>query len=234
MNRARALQIAALIFITATIQATASAQRKKDSKQPPQEQCAVAQAPVLRGFRLGMLLPEVKGALEDASLFDSKISGTNNVGSRAVRLQGSELKGDNAEGVDDVDLVFVDERLSYVKVNFNSAMRWDSAEDFFARMSETLGLPKPSAEESVRGSNQRNQKYTFECRTFSVTFSYAFGVSPSVAISNTVAQRLVGTRRENSDEGEIKRINITPKSGTGEPQPRPRDPQPTDNPLPPE
>jgi hypothetical protein len=157
------------------------------------------------------------------------------VGSRAVRLMGSELKGDNAEGVDDVDLVFVDERLSYIKVNFNGAMRWDNAEDFFARMSETLGLPKPSVDEQGRGSNQRNQKYTFECRTFSVTFSYSFGVSPSVAISNTLAQKLVGTRRENSDEGDVRKINITPSSGpAGQPQPRPRDPQPTDNPLPPE
>jgi hypothetical protein len=233
MNRARALQIAALILITFTAFSSAYAQKKKEAQQP-QEQCAVAQAPAMRGFRLGMLLPEVKGALEDASLFDSKISGTNNVGSRAVRLQGSELKGDNAEGVDDVDLVFVDERLTYIKVNFNGAMRWDNAEDFFARMSETLGLPKPSLDDRGRGSNQRNQKYTFECRTFSVTFSYSFGVTPSVAISNTAAQRLVGTRRENSDEGDIKSISITPRSGTGQPQPRPRDPQPTDNPLPPE
>ncbi len=233
MNRARVLQIAAVIFITATAFASASAQKKKEAQQP-QEQCAVAQAPAMRGFRLGMLLPEVKGALEDSSLFDSKISGNNSVGSRAVRIEGSELKGDKAEGVDDVDLIFVDERLAYIKVNFNGAMRWDSAEDFFARMSETLGLPKPSGEERGRGSNQRNQKYTFECRAFAVTFSYSFGVSPSVAISNTAAQKLVGTRRDKTDEGDVRTINITPSSGTGQPRPRPRDPQPTDNPLPPE
>src|ERR671938_1774113 len=144
MNRSGPLQI--VLFIMALAITPALAQKpKKEAKQsgPP---CPVERAPALRGFRLGMPLMDVKGALEDASLFDSKISGGNSVGSRAVRLQGSELKGDNAEGVDDVDLVFVDDRLAHIKVNFNSAMRWDSASDFFARMSETLGLPKPSVE----------------------------------------------------------------------------------------
>lgn len=230
MNRSRSLQIIAVLFITALVFTDAHAQKKKETAQ--QAQCPVGKAPAMRGFQLGMLLTDVKGALEDASLFDSKISGGNSVGSRAVRIQGSELKGDNAEGVDDVDLVFVDDRLSHIKVNFNSGMRWDSASDFFTRMSETLGLPKPSGEAQGRGSNQRNQKYTVECAAFSVTLAYSFGVTPSVAISDTRAQRLVGDRRERSDEGEVQRINITPT--TGDRQPRPRDPQPTSTPLPPE
>ncbi|MCA1558127.1 MAG: hypothetical protein LC731_06260, partial [Acidobacteria bacterium] len=158
MKRLRSLQI--LFFIAALSVTCAFAQKNKDKDSKSQAApCPVERAPVLRGFKLGMALMDVKGALEDASLFDSKISGSNSVGSRAVRLQGAELKGDNAEGVDDVDLIFVDDRLANIKVNFNSGMRWDSATDFFTRMSETLGLPKPSAEEA-RGSNQRNQKHT--------------------------------------------------------------------------
>lgn len=205
MKRLRSLQI--ILFVTMLCVTGALAQKKK--KDAPVLQCPLQQAPALRGFQLGMPLMDVKGALEDASLFDTKISGGNQVGSRAVRLQGSELKGDNAMGVDDVDLVFVDERLANFKVNFNSGMRWESAQDFFTRMSETLGLPKPVIEES-RGSNQRNQKYTVECATFSVTLAYAFGVTPSVAISDTGATRKVGDRREKSDEGDIRTINISP------------------------
>lgn len=208
MKRLRSLQI--ILFVTVLSLTGAFAQKKdkkKDAVQGPP--CPVQQAPSLRGFRLGMPLPEVKGALEDSSLFDAKMSTANNVGSRAVRIQGSELKGDNAEGVDDVDLIFVDNRLANIKVNFNSAMRWDSATDFFTRMSETLGLPKPSGEEA-RGANQRNQKYTVECSSFSVTLAYSFGVSPSVAISDTAAQKRVVDRRSKTDEGEIKTITISP------------------------
>lgn len=204
MKRVRSLQI--MMFIMALTVTCAFAQKKKEAAVV---QCPLQQAPPLRGFRLGMPLTDVKGALEDASLFDAKMSGGNKVGSRAVRLQGSELKGDNAEGVDDVDLVFVDDRLANIKVNFNSGMRWDSASDFFTRMSETLGLPKPSGEES-RGSNQRNQKHTVECAAFSVTLAYSFGVTPSVAISDTLAQRKVGDRRERNPDGEVRTIDLTP------------------------
>src|SRR5688500_9491648 len=94
MNRSRSLQVVAVLFITALVFTSAYAQKKKENAQ--QVQCPVSQAPAMRGFQLGMLLTDVKGALEDASLFDSKISGGNSVGSRAVRIQGSELKGDNA------------------------------------------------------------------------------------------------------------------------------------------
>ena len=202
------------VLIVAVITAIAApcvlAQKKKKTDEAQTEKCAVAQPPGLRGFRLGMPLSDVKGALEDSSLFDAKISTGNSVGSRAVRIQGSELKGDNAEGVDDVDLIFVDDRLANIKVNFNSGMRWDSADDFFARMSETLGLPKPSGDEAGRGSNQRNQKYTVECRAFSVTLAYSFGVSPNVTISDTMAKKTVGDRREKTDEGDIRTIRISP------------------------
>ena len=215
MKTLRSLQVA--LFILALCATAAFAQKKKDSKPSIASQCAVQQAPALRGFHLGMLVMDVKGALEDPSLFDSKISGNNSVGSRAIRIQGSELKGDNAEGVDDVDLVFVDERLANIKVNFNSGMRWDSATDFFTRMSETLGLPKPAGEADARGSNQRNQKYTIECGAFAVTLAYSFGVSPSVTVADTLAQKKVGDRRDKTDEGDVRKITITPR--TGNPQP---------------
>lgn len=208
MNRLRSLPLLLLIAMLSCTSVFAQKKKDKDAK-PAAAPCPVNQAPSIRGFKLGMLLTDVKGALEDSSLFDSKVSGNNSVGSRALRLQGAELKGDNAEGVDDVDLIFVDERLANVKVNFNSGMHWDSATDFFTRMSETLGLPAPSTEEA-RGSNQRNQKYTVECGTFSVTLAYSFGVSPSVSITDTLAQKKVTDRREKTDEGDVRSITISP------------------------
>lgn len=207
MKRLRPIAIALIILAAAS--ASVFAQKKSKKSSTEAAPCPVQRAPGMRGFSLGMHLTEVKGALEDASMFDSKISVGNSVGSRAIRIQGSELKGDNAEGVDDVDLVFVDDRLASVKVNFNSAMRWDNAQDFFTRMSESLGLPKPVDTEQA-ASSQRNQKYVFECTAFSVTLAYAFGVSPSVAIADVLALKGVGQRREKTDEGEIREIRINP------------------------
>jgi hypothetical protein len=219
MKCLRSLQVALFIMSLCVTGAFAQKKKKDEAKPAVSPQCPVQQAPAVRGFRLGMLVTDVKGALEDSSLFDAKLSGGNSVGSRAIRIQGSELKGDNAEGVDDVDLVFVDERLANIKINFNSGMRWDSAQDFFGRMSETLGLPKPAADAEARGSNQRNQKYTVECGAFSVTLAYSFGVSPYVSVSDTLAQRKVGDRREKTDEGDVRKITVTPR--TGNPQPPP-------------
>lgn len=217
MLLSRSLKIIFIILVAAV--PCALGQKAKAQKGPP---CPVNRVPEMRGFRLGMPLTEVKGALEDASLFDSKISGGNKVGSRAVRVLGSELKGDNAEGVDDVDLVFVDDRLASMKINFNSAMRWEGAQDFFARTSESLGIPKPVGEEA---SNQRNQKYVFECQTFSVTLAYAFGVSPSVAITDMGAQRTIGERYEKNPDGETREIFISPGRPTQTKRPPPPPPR---------
>lgn len=188
-------------------------------KQPPP--CAVTDAPALRGFRLGMTVFEVRKMVEDPPLFDSKISAVNAVKTRAVRLSGAELKGENGEGVDDVDLTFADERLAIIRITYNSATRFENSQDFFARVSESMGLPKPSDKESTRGTRRGNEKYTVECVGFNVTLAYSFGVSPSVTLANSAAQKAVKDRREKEGEGDVRVIDLTP---TGRPpkQRRPR------------
>lgn len=231
MKPLRTFSLIALITATTFTCALAQKKQKSEAATPQAQPCALAKVPVLRGLSLGMQLLEVKGALEDPSVLDSRISTKNSVGSRALRIEGSELKGDNAEGVDDVNLIFTDNRLSYIKVNFNGGMHWDGAEDFFTRMSETLKLPKPSGDAGERGSNQRNQKYTIECSAFSVTLAYSFGVNPSVIISDTLAQKRVGDRRAQTDEGDVRTIDLTPGMRNPQPQRTP-DPTPPDTRLP--
>jgi hypothetical protein len=183
--------------------------------------CVLKQAPGLQGFRLGMTLAEVKAKLEDSSLFDSKISTGNTLGSRAVNINASELKPEYAESVEGVYLGFVDDRLALIKVTYNGAERWNGSDDFFARESEGLGLPKPTGPHSLQGG-RGNQRYVVECGEFTATLAYSFGVSPSVAVSNTKAQKMVDRRVEKDDTGTRKvNIGIRGPGGTSTPQPPP-------------
>jgi hypothetical protein len=169
--------------------------------QPTQQpaSCALKQAPALQGLRLGMTALEVKKSLADASMFDSRRSAANTVKSSAVNISASELSEENGVGVENIYLTFVDERVALIKVTYNSAMRWDGSQDFFARVSETLGLPKPAGTDSIYGSGG-NERYVVSCNEFRAVLAYAFGVSPNVTVSNTLARQAVDKRRDREDE----------------------------------
>ncbi len=177
-------------------------------QQPPT--CPLKQAPEFNGFQLGMGQPEVKDKLADTSLFDSKFSTGSKTGAEAIRISGAELKDEYVEGVDDVNLTFVDKRLAVIKLTYHSgAGNWLGAQDFFKQLSEKMGLPQPSASNSAGGRG--GEKYRVDCIGFNVTLAYSFGVSPSVTIADAEAQKLVNERSEKNPDGEVKDIRITPK-----------------------
>jgi len=169
--------------------------------------CTLSQAPELSGFRLGMSQTELIDLLEDASSLDSKLSaGKNVIKTEAINITGAELKEKYAEGVDNVNLSFVDGKLFIIKVTYHGGINWSSQEDFITGVSEKLSLPKPSG--SLRGRG--NEKYKVECRKFTATLAYAFGVSPNVTISDKAAQKMVEERYKQNPEGEIREIKIGP------------------------
>lgn len=157
--------------------------------------CALKQAPELVGFRLGMSPAEVKESLADSSMFDSRMSSNNEVGSRAVNVPAADLKPEAGDGIESVYLTFVDNRLSQIKVTYNSATQWDSLQDFFARESQKLSLPKPDGPGALQGSGG-NEKYAVKCEGFTAVLAYSFGVSPNILIADTAARKAVDTRRE--------------------------------------
>lgn len=185
--------------------------------------CALKQAPALHGLRLGMTALEVKKSLADASMFDSKRSAANNVKSSAVNISASELTPENGEGVENIYLTFVDEKVAHIKVTYNSAMHWDGAQDFFMRQSEALGLPKPTGTDSIYGSGG-NEKYVIECGEFKAVLGYAFGVSPNVAVSNVLARATVDKRRDKDEQG-VRQTHILPSIPSPFPKPDPVPPQ---------
>jgi hypothetical protein len=174
-------------------------------QQPPT--CQLKQAPQFRGFQLGMTLPEVKDHLADASLFDSKVM-SNKIGAQTVRISGAELKDEYAEGIDDLNLTFVDKKLAIFRATYHSgAGNWLGAKDFFKQLSEQLGLPQPT---TINSSGRGGERYKVECIGFNVTLAYSFGVSPSITIADISAQKLVDERNEKNPDGEVKDIRITP------------------------
>jgi len=193
--------------------------------------CGLKQAPALNGLRLGMTATEVKKSLADSSMFDSRRSAANTVKSSAVNISASELSEENGVGVENIYLTFVDERVAHIKVTYNSAMRWDGPQDFFARVSENLGLPKPAGTDSIYGSGG-NERYVISCSEFKAILAYAFGVSPNVTVSNTLARAVVDKRRDREDEQGARETQILPSirrpgrrgdpvpPQTGEPHPR--------------
>ncbi len=171
--------------------------------------CPLKQAPEFKGFQLGMSLDEVKGMLADTSMFDAKISG-NKIGAQAVRVSGAELKDEFAEGVDDVNLTFVDKRLAVIRVAYHSGV-WFGAKDFFKQNSEKLGIPEPASADTSR--DRGGERYRVDCVGFNATLAYSFGVSPNVTIADAAAQKLIEERNEKNPDGEVKDIRITPPLG---------------------
>jgi hypothetical protein len=156
--------------------------------------CAQKQAPELVGFRLGMTMPEVKASLADSSMFDSRMSEGTEVGSRTVNIPAADLKPEAGDGIESVNLTFLDNRLSQIKVTYNSASQWDGVQDFFARESQRLSLPKPNGD-SLQGAGG-NEKYSVKCLGFTAVLAYSFGVSPNIIVSDVAARKTVDNRRE--------------------------------------
>ena len=172
-----------------------------------QPTCQLKQAPEFNGFRIGMAVDDVKDNLADSSMFEEKRSSVNKIGAQAIQILGSELKDEYAEGIDDINLTFVDKKLAVVKATYNAAMTWSGSQDFFKRVSEKLGVPQPLSGSS-RGRG--NEKYKIECAGYTVILAYAFGVSPSVTIYDTLAQKLVEARSEQNPDGDVKDIRVNP------------------------
>lgn len=177
--------------------------------------CALTQAPELHGFQLGMHLSEVQGNLSDPTMLNSRVLSDSKTGVSAIRIKGSDLKPENGEGVDDLNLSFVDGKLTVLRVTYDGAGKWESARDFFEQVSKNLGLPKPSS--AGRLTEGESGKYQITCNQFTVMLAYSYGVSPTITISNTAAQSVVEQRK--SKEPKSQKKGIGPVLGPRPPQP---------------
>ncbi|MDT4968468.1 MAG: hypothetical protein QOJ64_3205 [Acidobacteriota bacterium] len=179
--------------------------------------CSRKEAPEFNGFRTGMAVSDVKNNLADPSVMELKTAAVNKIGVQQMKVLGTELKDEYAEGIDDIQLTFLDRRLVVIKATYNSGMTWMGSQDFFKQTSQKLGLPNPPTPTSSRGGG--NEKYTVECAGFAAILAYSFGVSPNVTIYDTVAHKDIEARALKNPDGEVKTINMTPTRRPPRPNP---------------
>jgi hypothetical protein len=142
-----------------------------DSKTVPATKCtlALAQAPALRGLRLGMTqaqvlarfpglsldradevgLSRLRLALIDVDLYPKGSSNRD----RGVQLdiaagttEGRAFTADSSKfpdlkGVRRIQLRFVDGRISYVQLGYDDSFKWNGVDEFTQTVSKNLGLP---------------------------------------------------------------------------------------------
>jgi hypothetical protein len=103
-------------------------------QQPQAQVCTltVEQAPELRGFRLGMSLDQVKTRIPNIQVRQLEFGLSD---ASASNLDAALYKGVVAIGFD-----FLDDRLVSLHVYYES-VPWKSADQFAARVSESLKLP---------------------------------------------------------------------------------------------
>jgi membrane-bound lytic murein transglycosylase D len=162
-------------------------------------QLTLAQAPELRGFRLGMTLAQVKEKITSESYFD-RLYTVSEFGERSVRVSGYQLKAENSKGVSDAEFEFLDDKLTLLKVTYDGSVRWNSPQEFVSRVVEALGLP-PS-------DDSRRSAYRLECSGFIVEIDYSSGYMPTIRIYDPEAPRVVAKRR--ADKEEKKRREFKP------------------------
>jgi hypothetical protein len=99
------------------------------------------QAPVLRGFRLGMTPQELQekvvgvGGLEKA----------DEVGMTETTIYPFQMKSkEDASGIQYVKLTLLDKRLTAIELRYDGSTDWDGVDQFAAKISESLQLPKMS------------------------------------------------------------------------------------------
>lgn len=142
----------------------------------------------LRGMYLGMTADEFKALFPKLKLKRADESGSTAVNifpAFEPRVEAAQVKD-----VKTISLEFLDDRLSVLWIGYDSSFQWQTLEEFSAGMAAALKLPGGDVTWATAGPRA---KY-LECDDFSVT-AQMIGPSPSVKLTDTVAQRTLEKRR---------------------------------------
>jgi outer membrane protein TolC len=96
----------------------------------------VAQSPVVGHFRLGMTLDEVQ-----ARLPNNPIPAPDEFGVSTLQLRGIDVPAGSAfDDANNITVEFMDGRLSYIRVSYPATNKWQSMDEFVARLAERLNI----------------------------------------------------------------------------------------------
>jgi hypothetical protein len=145
----------------------------------------VADAPELRGFRLGMSFEQVKARVPQV-----QFGRTNNIGVTKTSinpLYDSRFDKASFADVRTVSLDFLDGKVTTLWIGFESSFKWQTVEQFVTGISQSLKVP--ASWSPHKGGQQ------LRCDGFSVFVSLIAG-SPSVRLMDDAAEETIAARRE--------------------------------------
>jgi len=161
----------------------------------------LARAPEVRCLRLGMTVREAASRLRPASLPEAEWCGR-----QTLQLDfGNDILGQPTQrptdlaGVRRVTLGFLDGRLAYFRVTYDTSVAPLTAEQFRSSLSSALALP--GRWRSADGSGSWGQPYSVGCDGFIIITGYEDG--PYVEMHDTGAVDLLLGRRH---EGRLRKL----------------------------
>ncbi|MBA3439813.1 MAG: hypothetical protein H0T92_08090 [Pyrinomonadaceae bacterium] len=110
---------------------------------PQERKCTLklGQAPELRGFRLGMTAQQAQSQVMGVGGLDKP----DDLGMTAMTIYPFQLKSkDNGRGIQYISLNFLDHHLTAIELRYDDSTKWDSIDQFAAKISESLQLPEMS------------------------------------------------------------------------------------------
>ena len=99
-------------------------------------------APTIRGLRLGQNLDQVKAILPTLPKAGSKATRDPGIGALESRVDVNTPTYLPAfEGIEQVNVLFLDDRLVQINFHYDRKLRWQSEKEFTSRISDSLKMP---------------------------------------------------------------------------------------------
>jgi hypothetical protein len=204
-NRSGAVMKAVLLIAALAVSTPAAYGQAASGDTAGQQECrlTLAQAPVIRGLRLGMTAEDVfevfAGNRHDGQMNLELTKTTDRFGfSRLdVFISGPSFKPRFA-GVNQVSFQFLDRRITSMWISYDGP-EWTGVDEFISRVSEALNLPGLSAWKSA-GEVKNPSIKTLKCNGFQVRVSSYGGGQNSINLQDMSADRVLNERKAEARE----------------------------------
>lgn len=177
----------------------------------------LADAPALRGFKLGMSLREVTARFRRFQMPETDSCGRLNLDFNEARgaLSNLALRPPELTGISRLRLTFVDERLAYIRVTYSRESTVSNPQEFRAALSASLSL---SGKWRVTGGGDNwDHAHVVGCDGFKVMAGYLAGAYVEMHDVETLrtllrrkADEEVRQRRESEREQERRKREFKP------------------------
>jgi hypothetical protein len=154
----------------------------------------IADAPTIRGFKLGMAAKEARDQLRYGFTTGVPFS------REYERVFGFQLKPDLATGVLRIGFELLDEKITSIEITYDSSVKWGSPNEFAKAIYGGLNL----GGSWKTTTPYRDDDYRMTCSGFNVDVNYGSGIIPQVRLYDTAAPGIREARRKAAEEKERK------------------------------